>query len=608
MNVGQRDGTHPRPQLRRSAWRNLDGVWDFCDDAEDVGRRQRWFAADGVDRFDRQIVVPFPPESAASKIGDLQPHPVVWYRRQLGADELRAPDAPAGSRILIHFGAVDFQADVWFDGHHVGAHVGGQSPFTIDVTDHVASGEGHHALIVRAADDPVDASQPRGKQTWQARPSKVWYDRSTGIWQSVWTEMVPNTRIDELWWRTEPERGVCLDLELAGPVGPGMTAAVVIELDGRRLGAASVGLDGRRARISVPLAAYANGVDREDILWSPEHPVLLDALVTLADESGQVLDAVDSYVGVRTVGVGGGRFLLNGRPYEFRAVLNQGFREASFIANTGTEQLRDEVELAKAMGFNAMRIHQKAEDPRILYWADRLGLLIWGEIGAAYEYTSSAMEWLTNEWITLVRRDRSHPSIVAWAPINESWGLPDLPTDAAQRAFAAGIAQLTRALDPTRPTMSNEGWEHIDSDILGVHDYSSSPEELAAHLAGIAVRPASAGVPTDLAAGRVVALTDHQLARFEAGDAPLMLTEFGGLSLRTEEEDFTYHHVDDTTSLQALLTALFATVRAADRLAGFCYTQLFDTAQERNGLADVTGRPKLPLGMLRQIVTGAPTR
>ena len=178
----------------------------------------------------------------------------------------------------------------------------------------------------------------------------------------------------------------------------------------------------------------------------------------------------------------------------------------------------------------------------------------------------------------------------------------------AQRAFAGGIAQLTRALDPTRPAMSNEGWEHVDSDILGVHDYSSSPEELAEHLAGIVATPASAGVPTDLAAGRVVALTQHQLAKFEAGDAPLMLTEFGGLSLRTEDEDFSYHHVDDTTSLQALLTALFATVRAADRVAGFCYTQLLDTAQERNGLADVNGRPKLPLGMLRQIVTGAPVR
>ena len=607
MNVRQHDGTHPRPQLRRDSWRNLDGVWDYCDDAGDIGRRQRWFAADGVERFDRQIVVPFPPESSASKIEDLEPHPVVWYRRELSADELRVPNAPE-DRTLIHFGAVDFEADVWFDGRHVGAHVGGQSPFTVDVTDSIDPGEQAHTLIVRAADDPWDASQPRGKQTWQSRPSKVWYDRSSGIWQTVWTETVPATRIGELWWRTEPELGVYVDVELAGPVCPGGTVSVVIELDGRRLGAASISLDGRRARVSVPMPAYSNGIDREDILWSPENPVLLDAVVTLADASDRVVDTVTSYVGVRSVGVGGGRFLLNGRPYELRGVLNQGFREATLIANLGTEQLREEVELAKAMGFNTMRLHQKAEDPRILYWADRLGLLVWGEVGAAYEYTSSAVERLTNEWITLVRRDRSHPSIVAWAPVNESWGLPDLAASAAQRAFAAGIAQLTRALDPTRPTMSNEGWEHVDSDILGVHDYSSAPEELAAHLAGIAADPASAAVPTDLAAGRIVALTEQQLAKFEAGDAPLMLTEFGGLSLRTEDDDFTYHHVDDTSSLQTLLTALFATVRAADRVAGFCYTQLFDTAQERNGLADAAGRPKLPLGMLRQIVTGTSVR
>lgn len=608
MNAHQHDGTHPRPQLRRSNWRNLDGIWDYCDDAQNIGRRQQWYVADDVDPFDRQIVVPFPPESAASKIGDPQPHPVIWYRRRISASELWGPDAPAGAKVLIHFGAVDFRADIWFDGNHIAAHVGGQSPFAIDVTDFVGLGEHTHTLTVRAEDDPRDASQPRGKQTWLLRPGKVWYERSTGIWQTVWAETVPATRVEELSWTTEPASGVCVDIELAGPVAPGTTAAVVLELDSRRLGAVTIELGGRRARASVPMPAFSNGIDREDILWSPENPVLLDAVVTLADESGAVIDTVYSYVGVRTVGVGGGRFLLNGRPYDLRAVLNQGFRESTLIASTGTQQLRDEVELAKAMGFNAMRIHQKAEDPRILYWADRLGLLIWGEVGAAYEFTSSAVEWLTREWIALVRRDRSHPSVVAWVPINESWGLPDMTANAAQRAFAAGIAQLTRALDPTRPTMSNEGWEHVDSDILGVHDYSSSPDELAAHLAGIVVTPTTAGVATDLASGRVVALTEQQVAKFAAGDAPLMLTEFGGLSLRTDANDFTYHHVDDTTALQSLLAALFAAVRSADRVAGFCYTQLLDTAQERNGLADATGRPKLPLSMLRQIVTGTSIR
>ena len=609
MSVTHQDAAHPRPQLYRATWCSLDGVWDFGDDPADVGRQQCWFDPAAGDRFDRQIVVPFPPESSASKIGDTGPHPVVWYRRAVTAPDLPDAGASPGARVLIHFGAVDFVADVWFDGHHVGAHVGGQSPFTVDVTDHVPDDDtAAHVLVVRAQDDPHDASQPRGKQTWQAAPGKVWYDRTTGIWQTVWAERVPTTHLTEVWWRTEPESGVWADVELAGPVPSGTTVTVTLEHDGRRLGRAAVELTGRRGRVTVPMSALGNGVEREDLLWSPEHPVLLDATLVVTSATADVLDTVTSYVGIRTVGVGGGRFLLNGRPYEFRAVLNQGFREGTLLANVGTEQLRDEVELAKSMGFNAMRLHQKAEDPRMLYWADRLGLLVWGEIGATYEFTSTAVERLTAEWLTVVRRDRSHPSVVAWVPVNESWGLPDMAADPAQRAFAAGIAQLTRALDPTRPTMSNEGWEHVDSDIVGVHDYSSAPAELGAHLAAATATPTTIGAPTDLAAGRVIALDARQVARFEAGDAPLMLTEFGGLSLRSDVDDFTYHHVDGTTALQTLLASLFATVRAADRVAGFCYTQLLDTAQERNGLADATGRPKLPVGMLRQIVTGSPAR
>lgn len=604
MSPRHEDGTYPRPQLRRARWVALDGVWDFADDPDDTGRAQRWFGTTAAEHFDRQIVVPFPPESAASKIGDTGLHPVVWYRRTIEGGTLRDPRAPTGSRVLVHFGAVDFAADVWFDGVHVGAHAGGQSPFRVDVTDLVTDSrsDAPHTLVVRAEDDPVDASQPRGKQTWQPRPAKVWYDRTTGIWQTVWSETVPATRVAELWWRTEPHADVSVDVELAGPVAAGTTITVTLQLAGRHLGRASTELSGRRGRVRIPMSAVSNGVDREDVVWTPEHPVLLDAVITVADRDGAVLDTVESYVGIRTVGVGGGRFLLNGRPYQLRAVLNQGFRESTLLANTGTEQLREEVELAKAMGFNAMRIHQKAEDPRILYWADRLGLLVWGEIGATYEFTSTAVERLTTEWVALVRRDRSHPSLVAWVPVNESWGVPDLASDPAQRAFAAGIAQLTRALDPTRPVMSNEGWEHVDSDVLGVHDYSSDPAELARHLRATA--PATLGLPTDLAAGRVVALTEHQLARYAAGDAPLLLTEFGGLSLRSDVDDFTYHHVDDTAALQTLLAALFDTVRAAEHVAGFCYTQLFDTAQERNGLADATGRPKLPVGTVHQIVTG----
>ena len=381
MTASTQDGSYPRPQLRRPGWHSLDGIWDFADDHEGVGLGEQWFSPAAAYRFDRQIVVPFPPESAASKIADIGPHPIVWYRRAVWTSELREPGTGTGYVTLLHFGAVDYRADVWLDGQHVGRHVGGQSPFTVDLTHLLTDADALHTLVVRAQDDPHDASQPRGKQTWQSTPAKVWYDRTTGIWQTVWTETVPALHITELWWRTDPDQGVCADVELNAPVTPGTTLSVEIALEGRRLGHASAEVTGRRVRVMVAMAALSNGIDREDLLWSPENPVLLDTSVTLIEGSGGQRDEVSSYVGVRTVAVGGGRFLLNGRPYDLRAVLNQGFRESTFLANSGSHQLREEVELAKSMGFNSMRLHQKAEDPRILFWADKLGLLVWSEIG-----------------------------------------------------------------------------------------------------------------------------------------------------------------------------------------------------------------------------------
>jgi beta-galactosidase/beta-glucuronidase len=608
MSPNHQDGTYPRPQLRRAQWCSLDGVWAFAHDDADIGAGEAWFRRDAADRFTREIVVPFPPESDASGIADRGCHGVVWYRREVSAAELGLPSDSPGSRVLLHFGAVDYRADVWVDGQHVAHHVGGQAPFSVDITDALKDSgttSSSHVLVVRAEDDPYDVSQPRGKQTWLSQPAKVWYERTTGIWQSVWIEHVPSVYVSELWWQADPDAGVSACIEISGRVTGDLRVAVELELDGRRLGQATAALHGRRIQIRVPVAALDNGVDREDLIWSPERPVLIDATVSLLDsQAGEAVDEVTSYLGVRSAGVGGSRFLLNGRPYFLRGVLNQGYRASTMLANQGTDELRAEIELAKAMGFNTMRVHQKAEDPRLLYWADRLGLLLWAETGAAYEFSSTAVEQLTAEWVALVRRDRSHPSVVAWVPINESWGLPNLRTDPAQRRFAAGIADLTRALDPSRPVMSNEGWEHVDSDILGVHDYSSDPLELRDRYGDAASVRRSLGAPSDAAAGRVVALTDAQLAKFDAGEAPFMVTEFGGLSLRPASDAFTYTHVSSDTDLAALLQEMFAALRSSPAVAGFCYTQLFDTAQETNGLADESGEPKLPIDTVRYIVTG----
>ncbi|MBM9503435.1 glycoside hydrolase family 2 protein [Actinacidiphila acididurans] len=635
MSVSRQDGSYPRPMLRRERWHSLDGVWDFGYDDADAGEREAWFGDDArpaapgpaaaagpsgalstsdpsaPDPFDRRITVPFPPEAPASGIGETAPHRVVWYRRRIPHAVL-AP--AAGERSLVHFGAVDHRARVWLDGRLVAEHIGGQTPFTADVTDALRPGATEHVLVVRAEDDPADLAQPRGKQDWRDRPHAVWYERTTGIWQSVWAETVPVQHIADLAWTADPARGVLAEVTLARTPQRPVAVEIVLSLDGRVLAETSAVVGTPRARVDVVIPALGNGIDREDLLWHPERPVLLDARVTVREAgagTGEVVgsadpaapvDMVDSYVGLRSVGVGGGAFLLNDRPYYVRSVLNQGYRTDTLLASRGSDELRREVELIKAMGFNAVRIHQKVEDPRFLHWADRLGLLVWGETGAAYEFSAHAVELLTREWLEIVRRDRSHPSIVTWVPINESWGASDIAHDTAQRHYSIALANLTRAVDPSRPVVSNEGWEHTDSDILGVHDYSGDPQVLTARYGG------TAGFSAQLTGlgpqGRRLSVTAGQTERYAAGDAPLMITEFGGLSLAADEGEFSYTRTSSDTQYAALLSDLFAALRDSPLVAGFCYTQFMDTAQETNGLLFPDGTPKLPLETIHRIVTG----
>lgn len=587
-------GTYPRPQLRRADWRSLDGEWRFAYDDAEVGAREGWFRTGD---FAQRIVVPYPPESPLSGIGDPSYHPVVWYARTLSAAETTRDDADA--RILLHFGAVDYAATVWVNGSAVATHAGGHSPFSADITDYLSDG-GDDLVVVRAIDRPLDIGQPRGKQEWLPEPHSIWYHRTTGIWQPVWLEQVPATHVTELAWRTT--RGtdsVVLELLCNRPLGDDARIDVQLSYEGIPLGHVSAAWPASGAPIiDIPLRDQRNGQHYENLVWTPENPRLIDAVVTVTD--GNSVDAVASYLGLRTVGTAAGRFLLNDRPYFVRSVLEQGFWPESHLAAPSADALRAEVQLIKDMGFNAARIHQKAEDPRFLYWADRLGLLLWGEAPAAYEFTPSAMTDLTREWVELVRRDRSHPSIVTWVPLNESWGVRDILTDAPQRAFSRGIADLTRALDPTRPVISNDGWEHTQSDILTVHDYDSDSESFARRYADQAALAA-------LFAGYG---PSHRMMMAE-GEAdtvnlPVMVSEFGGIKYEAQASApaWGYSTSATTEELEAHLRGLFGALLDSTVLSGFCYTQITDTMQEANGLAFENRVPKLPLEVLRSIITG----
>lgn len=611
------DGTYPRPQLLRARWADLCGPWDFATDAADDGIDDGWWrtvpGADG-DPFARTVAVPFPPESAASGVGEPGPQRVVWYRRVLRPEELvRAGLGTQGDRLLLHFGAVDHAADVWLDGRHLGRHVGGQTPFSFDVTPLLAErrreGRAHEplVLVVRAEDDPLDVAQPRGKQDWRDEPHGIWYDRTTGIWQPVWLEAVPSLHIADLAWEADvPSASVLLTARLSARVPRDATVrlGVTLRLGDELLAEHRVRVLDRDVVVRLELPRQANGQQYEEALWSPERPTLVDAEVRLHvdDPRGSAAaDGVASYLGLRSVAVGNGWLMLNDRPFYLRSVLAQGYWPRSHLAAPSADALRTEVQLIKDLGFNSARVHQKAEDPRFLYWCDRLGVAVWGETANAYAFSPRAVELLTREWLDLVRRDRSHPSIVAWVPLNESWGAQHARHDVRQQHYGVGLVHLTKALDRTRPVVSNDGWEHTDSDIWSIHDYSARGDDLRIRLGTPeAVRDVLDGIGQS---GRRTRLEDA-IPRVDRGQ-PVMLTELGGISHAGDHEGaWGYSSATDDEDFARRVGDLLDAVRDCRTITGFCWTQLTDTRQETNGLLRADRTPKLPLADLRRLVTG----
>ena len=586
---------YPRPQFRRERWTNLNGNWSFAFDDEDAGLSKGWQHATVDDLgsgspFDRSITVPFCYQSELSGIGDASFHDVVWYAR-----EFETPPMDASERLLLHFGAVDYRATVWVNGTQVAYHEGGHTPFSADVT-HVL-GE-RNVVVVRAEDPSRDTTIPRGKQYWKEESEGIFYTRTTGIWQTVWLEPVNEKRIGSL--RMTPDVDAArLDVELGvEEFEPGLTLRLAVSLRGEPVLDDRIALRAPLVERSLPLLRRGAAPETPHLgewpspaLWTPEQPNLYDLRIELRDESGTVLDAVESYFGMRKIEARDGRTYLNGRPYYQRLVLDQGYFPGGLLTAPSDADLRKDIELAKEMGFNGARKHQKVEDPRWLYWADALGFLVWGEMANAYTYSHDYVRRITAEWQEAVRRDRSHPCIVAWVPMNESWGVPELATSAEQIDHLLAMYHLTRSLDPSRPVVSNDGWEHARTDLCTIHDYGD-PEDLARRYrtpeSSVAARPAN----------RPVYVSGHGYR-----GEPILITEFGGIAFAGEEAGWGYTTADDAQEFLERYGALIESLLQSDAVQGFCYTQLTDVEQEVNGLLTFDRTPKAPLDRIREITT-----
>jgi beta-galactosidase/beta-glucuronidase len=569
---------YPRPQLERKEWISLNGLWDFA-----IDREGSWSLPEQV-IWNAAILVPFAPETCASGVCNNGFFRACWYRRTFAA-----PNLGAGDRLILHCGAVDYAATVWINGGRAAHHEGGFTPFRVDITDLLAGG-GAQTMVLRAEDDPADLAKPRGKQDWRLEPHAVWYPRTTGIWQTVWLERVPATAIETVRFTPSVARWeIGFEARLHGECPDDTRLAVRLcagdQLLAHDVYAVVAGEVNRRIAFSDP------GIDdyRNELLWSPNTPTLIQVDLELLGPDNKVIDCARSYTALREIGVQGDRFVLNGRPYPLRMVLDQGFWPQSGATAPDDDALRRDVELAKAMGFNGVRKHQKIEDPRYLYWADRLGLMVWEEMPSAYRFTRLSIERLTREWTEAIERDVSHPCIIAWVPFNESWGVPDLPGSPAQRHYVQALYHLTKTLDPTRPVIGNDGWESVATDIIGIHDYDDSPERIASRY-GVFER-----IPLlferERPGGRKLLVDGHP----HRGQ-PIMLSEFGGIAFsKNPGATWGYSRCDTAEALARQYRKLLETVRALPSLAGFCYTQFADTYQEANGLLYADRTPKFPI-------------
>lgn len=573
---------YPRPQFVRGSWMNLNGEWEFEFDDDRIGSKEKWHL--GNKALSKTIQVPFAFQSKLSGIGSNEFHDVVWYRR-----DLVIPDSFANKRILLHFGAVDYEASVWVNGTLVATHEGGHTPFHADITD--ALQEGTNKLVVKAVDYSKDVTLPRGKQYWLSDSASIFYTRTTGIWQTVWMEAVSaDAYLNKV--RITPDidnKQVELQFFIeAAKAHEKQQVKVEISFKGKL-----VSEDTYLLKDSVGTRAVRLNDFNDHGLggwWTPERPNLYDVTFTLLVDD-QAVDQVTSYFGMRKVSIENGKLCLNNRPYFLKMVLDQGYFPDGNLTPPSDEAIKQDVELTKAMGFNGARKHQKLEDPRFLYWCDQLGLVVWSEAANAYEYTEKYVERFTKEWQASVDRDYNHPSIIAWVPLNESWGVPNIQIDKRQQQHALTMYHLTKSLDPMRPVISNDGWELVKTDLFAIHDYEWREEVLTERYCS-----------KEKAVHAMPANRRLFVEGFPYENQPILVTEFGGIAYKKSDwEGWGYSGAENDEEYEQKLRAVIRPLLNSGVVQGYCYTQLTDVEQEINGLLTYDRKPKIPVEVIKAI-------
>lgn len=536
---------YPRPQLVRKEWICLNGEWQYETDREQSGfERQLWLAPE----LHEKILVPFCRESRLSGIGDTDFCNCVWYRR-----EAELPEAwMKNRRVLLNFGACDYKTTVWVNGQKVGEHIGGYSSFTFDITPYLQAGK--QVITVCAEDDLCSRLQPCGKQSRKRESHGCSYTRTTGIWQTVWLEAVPKTYVKQLQFYPLPEEQA-VEVAVSAENAIGSEVSVEVSFGGKKMGAASGKILHRGCRLRINL--------KESHLWEVGRGNLYNVSVSLGE------DRVSSYFGLRSVSARDGVLILNGKKVFQRLVLDQGYYPDGIYTAPTDEALKRDVENAMRMGFNGARLHQKVFEERFLYYCDKLGYLVWGEFPDwGLDLTSpTAYRGILPEWAEVLKRDFNHPAIIGWCPLNETNPRQD-------PVLVKLLADLTRSIDPTRLYLETSGWAHVAElgDLLDYHYYEQDPVRIREKLSPLARREAI--------------LLDSPYTKATAIGIPTFISECGGIRWTAEKEGSWGYGEDPQTEEEFYnrFGGILGAIMENPVIGGFCYTQLYDVEQEKNGL------------------------
>jgi beta-galactosidase/beta-glucuronidase len=575
------NSSYPRQDFLRDKWLDLQGPWEFEFDDENLGEKQRWYDERS---FSRSINVPYVYQSELSGINMRERHDVVWYKRTFtcGGDFM-------GKSTIINFGAVDFYSKLWINGNYVGSHSGGYTPFKFDISRYVDVNK-ENTVVLRVEDDSQAKEQPRGKQGWLKDNFGCWYTNFTGIWQPVWLTAVSNTYIEDFKLTPDIDNQKVNVKVLLNEAKEDANLKISIKYKDIEIN--EVLLPIKMTRLDVDINMF-NGVFENAIMcWDVNEPNLYDISFTVIDNDTEV-DKVCSYFGMRKVSIRGGKVLLNNFPIYQKLVLDQGYFPGGFITPKDEQALINDIELIKKMGFNGVRKHEKIEDPRFLYWCDKLGLLVWEEMPSPYVFNEKAIRNVTDEWQRVIDRDYNHPCIITWVLYNESWGVYDVCRNQEQQNYLKSLYFLTKALDSTRPVIDNDGWEHTETDILTVHDYVGSGSELKK-------------IYSDK--DRVLTGTPSRLfPRFMYADdnsykgQPIILSEYGGIAFDTSDGWGYNQKAKNSDEFIDRYKALTTAVKEIEYICGYCYTQLTDVEQEQNGLLTIDRAPKVELSIIKEI-------